>query len=69
MIDDDEKGLFLNIVNSFIDKKIINRLIELSNYEKYGAKKINEIVKDKIENLVIEEVFKDKNDIYNLVEI
>ena len=36
--------------------KIEKEILELSNYEEYGARKISKIVKDKVENKIIEDM-------------
>lgn len=44
-------------------KNIVNELLKLTNYEEFGARKIDKLIKDKIENIVIENVINDKNKI------
>lgn len=43
-----------------INKKVINELINKSNYDSFGARKIDKIIKDIIENEVIEQVLNGK---------
>ena len=60
-----------NLINKFKDKNIklkindnvINEVIDLSNYEVFGARKIDKIIKDKIENMIIEKIIDGKNNI------
>jgi len=49
-----------NEYNIKISKNIINELIELSEYSTYGARKIEKIIKNKLENLIIDEILNDK---------
>ena len=46
-----------------IDNEVINELIELSNYKELGCRNINKIIKNKIEDLIIDNILKDKNKI------
>ena len=39
--------------NLEIDKKVIDEIIEESNYDSFGARKIDKIIKEKIENQII----------------
>jgi len=39
-----------------INKKVIEDLIEISNYKEFGARKIDKIIKDKIENIIIDKI-------------
>lgn len=43
-----------------ISKNIIDEVVSLTNYNDFGARKINKIIKDKIESLVIENVLNNK---------
>ena len=49
--------------NINISKNIINELIELSEYNIYGARKIEKIIKNKIENIIIDEILENKETI------
>lgn len=44
-------------------KDLINDIIKESNYEEFGARKIDKIIKDRIENQIIEEVINGKNNV------
>ena len=46
-----------------IDKEVINELVELSNYKELGCRNINKIIKNKIEDLIIDNILNDKNKI------
>ena len=46
-----------------ISKNIINEIIDLSEYNIYGARKIEKIIKNKLENLIIDEIIDNKQTI------
>ena len=46
-----------------ISKNIINELIEESEYHIYGARKIEKIIKNKLENIIIDEILENKETI------
>lgn len=46
-----------------IDKNFVNKIIELSNYNLYGARNINNILENKIDNLVIDSILNNKKKI------
>ena len=46
-----------------ISKNIINELIEESEYLTYGARKIEKIIKNKLENIIIDEILDNKETI------
>ena len=50
-------------VNIKIDKKVIEELIKESNYNEYGARKLDKIIKNNIENIIIDELLEDN---YNI---
>lgn len=47
-----------------ISKEVENEVLNLSNYEEYGARKINKIIKDKIETIVIDKIIDGKDEVY-----
>ena len=47
-----------------ISKEVENEILNLSNYEEYGARKINKIIKDKIETIVIDKIIDGKDEVY-----
>jgi ATP-dependent Clp protease ATP-binding subunit ClpC len=49
----EEKSIKLNI-----NKKIVDELVKLSEYEQFGARKIDKVIKDKLESIVIDEIIK-----------
>lgn len=66
----DEKSIEKIINNKIIDiknkyhiklnKKIMEEIKELSDYENYGARKIDKIIKDKLENQIIDNIIDNK---------
>ena len=53
------KNIKLNYKN-----QITEEIIKESGYEEYGARKIDKIIKDKIESQIIDEIINDKKEIY-----
>ena len=51
-------------INIKIDKQVINEIVEESNYQDFGARKIDKIIKSKLENKVIEECINCNYNIY-----
>ena len=49
--------------NIKISKNIINELIDLSEYQTYGARKIEKVIKNKLENIIIDEILANKEKI------
>lgn len=60
---DNIKNKYENI-NIKIDNKVINEIIELSNYKEFGARKLDKIIKSEIENYIIDEIIDGKNDVF-----
>lgn len=50
-------------VNVRIDKQIINGIVQECNYKEFGARKIDKIIKNKLENQIIEQCIKGENKI------
>ena len=50
-------------INLIINKQVINEIIELSNYKEYGARKLDKIIKNNIETIIIDNVINNKNNI------
>lgn len=48
-----------------LGNKVINEIINLSNYKEYGARKLDKIIKDKVDNYIIDEVI-DGNKVVHL---
>ncbi len=46
-----------------LSKDLIENIVKESNYEEFGARKIDKIIKDKVENQIIEEVINGKNNV------
>ena len=51
-----------------INEKVIEEIIKESNYEEFGARKIDKIIKDKIENQIIDNII-NKNEEINIKEL
>lgn len=43
-------------INVKIDESVLNQLVNLSNYQEFGARKIEKIIKDKLENEIIDKI-------------
>ena len=53
-----KKGIKLRL-----GKDVKKEIVDLSNFDEFGARKIMQIIKNKIENKIIESILNDKNDI------
>ena len=58
------KKKYKNKINIRISKKVLNNIIEKSDYENYGARKVNKMVKDEIEFHIIEALTESKENIF-----
>ena len=58
-----EKFYMKKDIHLLINKKIYNKIINESNYETFGARKLNKIIEDKIDNIIIENIFKGQKEI------
>ena len=47
-----------------VSKKVIDDIVEISNYKTYGARKIKKIIKDKLESIIIDTIIEEKPNIY-----
>lgn len=50
-------------INIEISESVINEIIKLSEYEQFGARKIEKIIKDKLENIVIDKILEEEKNI------
>ncbi len=57
------KRKYLKDIALKIDEKVINEIIEESNYKEFGARKIDKIIKDKIENQIIDKIIENEKTI------
>ena len=57
------KNKYLNKINIKLSKNIFNEITNLSNYKIYGARKIDKIIKDKIEMDIIDAIIDDKKEV------
>ena len=53
-----KKGISIKINNTLIED-----IISKSEYESYGARKIHKIIKDDVENVIIDGILNDQKDI------
>ena len=52
-----------NLINKYkskikvkIDKKVIEEILKLSNYQEFGARKLDKIIKNKLENIILDKI-------------
>lgn len=52
-----------NLINKYkskikvkIDKKVIEEILNLSNYQEFGARKLDKIIKNKLENIILDKI-------------
>lgn len=57
------KRKYLKEITLKIDENVINEIIEESNYKEFGARKIDKIIKDKIENQIIDKIIENEKTI------
>ena len=50
-------------INVKIDKQVIDKIVSKCNYKEFGARKIDKIIKNKLENQIIEQCIKGENKI------
>ena len=53
-----------NHINIRIKKEVIDKIIENSNYIENGARKINKVIDEYIDNIVIDSILEGKNTVY-----
>ena len=46
-----------------IDNNVIDEILKLTNYEEFGARKIDKIINDKLETSIIDMIIDSKKDI------
>jgi ATP-dependent Clp protease ATP-binding subunit ClpC len=54
------KKKYKDKINLTISKKVENEILEFSNYKEYGARKIDKIIKDKVEDIIIDALLEEK---------
>ena len=47
-----------------IDDNVIDEIVKLSNYYEFGARKIDKIIKDKLENIIIDKIIDNKKSVH-----
>jgi len=50
-------------INIKISKNVIDEIVNLSNYNEFGARKLDKIIKDKIESKIIDNIIDDNKNI------
>ena len=58
-----KKKFKMQNINIKIDNKVVEEILELTNYEESGARKIKKVLEEKIDNIVIENILKGVNQI------
>ena len=43
---------------------MINKLVKLSRYEEFGARKVDQVIEDEIDNYVIDNILKGNKEIF-----
>lgn len=57
------KGKYKNKIKIEYDKDLVSKLASMINYKVYGARKVNKIIKDEVETLIIEALIDNKKNI------
>ena len=57
------KNKYKDKIKIKISNEIIDEIISLTDYKIYGARKIKKVIKDKVENIVIDGIIEDKKEI------
>ncbi|MBP3921079.1 MAG: ATP-dependent Clp protease ATP-binding subunit [Bacilli bacterium] len=60
----DIKRKYLKNIDFKIDKKVYTEIIKESNYKEFGARKIDKIIREKIENQIIDKIINKEDKIY-----
>ena len=47
-----------------INKRVIDEIVNLSNYEDFGARQVDKIIKDKIENIIVDKILLGENKVF-----
>ena len=47
---------YKNKIKIKIDKKVIEEILNLSNYQEFGARKLDKIIKNKLENIILDKI-------------
>lgn len=58
------KHKYLNNIELKVDEKVIEKIVEETNYKEFGARKIDKIIKEQIENQIIDKIINKNNEIY-----
>lgn len=60
----DIKKRYLENVDFKVNKKVYDEILSACNYKEYGARRIDKIIREKIENQIIDKVINKENKIY-----
>ena len=58
------KDKYKNRIDIKISNNVLSDIMSMCNYKVYGARKIDKIIKDKIENQIIDSIIDDKSEVY-----
>ena len=58
------KNKYKNRIKISINKNVINEILEESNYNEFGARRIDKIIKDNLENKIINSIIEEKSSIH-----
>ena len=58
------KNKYKKQIDVKIDKNVLSDIISMCNYKVYGARKIDKIIKVKIENQIIDSIIDDKSEVF-----
>ena len=62
--DDKVKNKYQGKIDFKLSSKVLKELVNLTDYNEYGARKVDKVVKDKLENIIIEALLDDKENVY-----
>lgn len=57
------KNKYKNKIRININKNVINEILDMCNYNEFGARRIDKIIKDNLENIIINSIIDEKNNI------
>ena len=58
------KNKYKKQIDVKISKKVTSDIINMCNFKVYGARKIDKIIKDRIENQIIDSIIDDKGEVF-----
>ena len=51
-------------LNLKVSSKVIDQIVELSNYQEFGARKLDKIIKEKLDSIIIENLINEKTNLF-----